>query len=128
MSRVVLLGAGFSRNWDGWLANEIKAKRCARLHGDAELGNLLTESSDNFENALSRVQVEHKSQRSTASKAKLNRLQSAILNVFGHMNQAFAEIASMEFLHRCTISDSGVSRGIRCHCFVEPRPSIGTSI
>jgi hypothetical protein len=97
MSRVALLGAGFSRNWDGWLASEIKGKLCARLHGDVELGNLLAQSSDNFEDALSRVQGEHKSQRSPTSKAKLDRLQSAILNVFGHMNRAFAEMPSMEF-------------------------------
>jgi hypothetical protein len=97
MSRVALLGAGFSRNWDGWLANEIKAKLCARLHGDAELGNLLTQSPDNFEDVLSRVQNEFKSQQSAASKARLDRLQNAILDVFGHMNQAFAELQTMEF-------------------------------
>jgi len=96
VSRVALLGAGFSRNWDGWLANELKGKLCARLHGDAELGTLLTQS-DNFEEALSRVQGEFKTQQSAVSRAKLDRLQKAILDVFGHMNRAFAKMPSMEF-------------------------------
>src|ERR1700676_4623469 len=96
MSRIALLGAGFSRNWDGGLANEIKAKLVARLHGDADIGNLLAQSN-NFEEVLSRIQTEYKSQQSPASKAKLDKLQGAILDVFGHMNQAFAKMPSMEF-------------------------------
>ncbi len=96
MSRVALLGAGFSRNWDGWLAHEIKGKLRARLHADPELGRLLNESPS-FEEALSRVQREYKAQQSASSKAKLDRLQQAILDVFGRMNHAFAQMPSMEF-------------------------------
>jgi hypothetical protein len=106
MSRVALLGAGFSRNWDGWLAHEMKGKLCARLHADPELGRLLNEAPS-FEEALSRVQREYKQQPSASNKAKLDRLQQAILDVFGRMNQAFAQMLTMEFSNDAAFSIQG---------------------
>lgn len=53
MNHVLLLGAGFSRNWNGWLASEIMDDLLGRLGDDAELGNLLRRIG-NFEEALSR--------------------------------------------------------------------------
>src|ERR1017187_8187892 len=90
----LLIGAGFSRNWDGWLATEIMGKLRAKLHGDAELVSILDRSAG-FEDAFARVQIA--SGQSPRAQAQLSRLQAAILDTFGHMNQAFADMPSLEF-------------------------------
>jgi len=96
VNHVLLLGAGFSRNWKGWLATEIMEDLLGRLSENAELSNLLRRVSS-FEEALSQVQTEYKSQQSAAAKGRLDRLQGAILDTFGEMNRAFAGMPSMEF-------------------------------
>lgn len=96
MNYVLLLGAGFSRNWNGWLAEEIMGDVLGRVANDQELVALLNRVG-NFEDALSHAQIRHKNERSPASKAFLDRLQGAILATFGAMNQAFSEMPSMEF-------------------------------
>lgn len=106
MSHILLLGAGFSRNWGGLLANEIFDCLVGQdeVSQDAYLKTVLWNHRiiGGFENALAEVQV-----ASATDPAKfgpsLRRLQVAVISVFGRMNQAFFDTPGMEFqqhLHR----------------------------
>jgi hypothetical protein len=96
MARLLLLGAGFSRNWNGWLADEVRGKLLARLASDAELHRIVS-SCANFEDALTAVQQEFKRSGSPQSKAALDRMQAAVIATFRAMNESFAKRPSMEF-------------------------------
>lgn len=96
MNFVLLVGAGFSHNWNGWLAEEIMGDVLGRVADDQELSTLLNQTG-NFEDALSEVQAQYRNQGSPAAKVKLDRLQEAILDAFRAMNQAFADLPGMEF-------------------------------
>ena len=103
MSHVLLLGAGFSRNWGGWLASEVLEDLLTRVTDDDELSELL-QTAGSFEDALSQVQEEYKSRPSdAATKDRLDRLQEAILNSFGAINQALAA-KSMDFSNQMEFS------------------------
>jgi hypothetical protein len=102
-NHVLLLGAGFSRNWKGYLAAEIMGDLLGRLAENPHLSKLLRDSG-NFEDALSRVQSEYKSRQSKESKDSLDQLQEAILDVFGDMNRVFAAMPSMEFSNQLEFS------------------------
>ncbi len=57
LTHLLLLGAGFSRNWGGWLASEAfeYLLGCREVIGDAQLRELLwkhQEYGDGFEGAL----------------------------------------------------------------------------
>lgn len=64
MNHLLLLGAGFSRNWGGWLANEVfeYLLGCEQIQQDDYLKTLLWKSRNTggFEKALSEVQANHK--------------------------------------------------------------------
>lgn len=55
--RVLLLGAGFSRNWGGWLASEVMGELCGRLADDGYLLQLLRKTP-NFETVYGQVRQE----------------------------------------------------------------------
>lgn len=62
MKHLLLLGAGFSRNWGGWLASEAfeYLLGCPEVLREAHLRDLLwkhQESSDGFEGALEELQT-----------------------------------------------------------------------
>lgn len=96
MARILLLGAGFSRNWNGWLADEIRGKLLARLADDAELHRLVS-NTQNFEDAISGVQQEFTRSENQATKAILDRMQTAVMATFRAMNESFAKRPGMEF-------------------------------
>ena len=54
MNCILLLGAGFSRNWGGRLATEVRAELQSVLHADQYLARLVQQRD--FETALSIVQ------------------------------------------------------------------------
>jgi len=100
MKHVLLLGAGFSRNWGGLLANEvfdylISQKEVAQ---DEYLMGLLWnhKTTGGFENALAEVQVAFDTDPAKYD-LSLRRLQNAVLKVFEQMNQAFFDAPGMEF-------------------------------
>jgi SIR2-like protein len=103
MNHVLLIGAGFSRNWNGWLANEIIDDLLGRLTDHQDLSDLLRKT-DNFEEALSQIQIEFKSHPNSETVSRLNHFQTAILDSFGAMNQAFASIHSIEFSDKIEFS------------------------
>jgi len=51
MKHILLLGAGFSRNWDGWLSNELIGDLLTRISDDKELASFL-QKAKNFEEVL----------------------------------------------------------------------------
>lgn len=96
MNTVLLLGAGFSRNWDGWLAAEIMGGLFDRLRDNNELSQVLVQAG-NFEDALSNVQAQFNADRSERNSALLKQLQLAICATFNEMNLVFANKLTMEF-------------------------------
>src|SRR5438874_4012487 len=96
MPRLLLLGAGFSRNWNGWLADEVMGKILARLAADEEL-HLLLSRSTNFEDAISQVQQQFRSSPTPANKSRLDRMQAAVMATFRSMNESFAGRPGIEF-------------------------------
>ena len=94
--RVLLLGAGFSRNWGGWLASEVMGELCGRLSDDAYLLQLVRKKS-NFEVVYGQVRQE--AARNSESKERLRRLDSAIRSIFQEMNTVFATGIQFEFGH-----------------------------
>jgi hypothetical protein len=93
MTHVLLTGAGFSRNWGGWLASEAfeYLLGCTKL--DSDLRTLLWKSKGaggGFEDALADLQVEYTRAPVPATKKRLDTLQSALAGMFNAMNNAFA--------------------------------------
>jgi hypothetical protein len=58
-NHVLLLGAGFSRNWGAPLSAEVADSLLQEVGDDAQLQSLLKQHSKNFENALSEVQRQY---------------------------------------------------------------------
>ena len=88
---ILLLAAGFSKNWNGPLANEVTQHLMSRLQDDASLRDLLHEK--NFDDALFQLQMEFllldKRKINTVMEARLIAFQSALSDVFDRMNQQF---------------------------------------
>lgn len=89
---IVLLGAGFSRNWGGWLASEAFEYLLGCPELDESIRNLLWKHKKigGFESALSEIQEE--SRGTGQSSHRLTMLQSAIQNMFADMNAAYEKI------------------------------------
>jgi SIR2-like domain len=99
MKYILLLGAGFSRNWGGLLSNEVFEFLIGQkeIAGNSDLKNLLWKHSANgdFENALAEIQTI--STTNPANHYNFQLLQTAVSNVFERMNKAFFDIANLEF-------------------------------
>jgi len=95
VTHVLLTGAGFSRNWGGWLANEAFEYLIGSPEIDDHLRHLLwTHKSrgDGFEGALAELQQEYNRSKSDHSKKRLDDLQAAIVGMFNEMNKAFGTV------------------------------------
>lgn len=92
---VLLLGAGFSRNWGGWLASEIIGELCGRLRSAPDIVRLLLRKR-NFEDVLSQLQQEARVGDQQANRG-LAHLEQAVLDTFTDMNTAFAKLGGLEF-------------------------------
>jgi hypothetical protein len=96
--RIALLGAGFTRNWGGWLASELVGELCGRVENDTELRKRLKQTR-NFERVLGELRQE--ANRGPTQERRFQRLQQAVLLTFEEMNQVLAA-KHFEF----TVSDS----------------------
>ena len=86
---ILLLGAGFSRNWGGWLASEA----FEYLLGCPEVDQALLwkhKRRGGFEAALAELQDEHTRSAAKAPDERLRNLQAAVLRMFADMDKAFA--------------------------------------
>jgi hypothetical protein len=87
MPNYLLLGAGFSRNWGGWLANEVRSDLAMRLEAHPYLAELLNRHR-NFEDALRQIQTEFVTSRNTNLAAeRLCTFQYALTATFDEMNR-----------------------------------------
>ncbi|MBK6297183.1 MAG: hypothetical protein IPF48_03905 [Sphingomonadales bacterium] len=95
MTPYLLLGAGFSRNWGGWLASEVFEYLLGRpeVVDNEELRRILWDSQrkGGFEYALEALQARQKTGDHNAS-ACLEALQAAVVRMFNDMNEGFNSI------------------------------------
>src|SRR5580693_6407083 len=92
MPHYLLTGAGFSRNWGGWLANEAFEYLIGAQEINDNLRHLLwTHKSrgGGFEDALAELQQAYTHSRNDRTKKSLEDLQAAIVGMFNYMNLAF---------------------------------------
>lgn len=88
-SHYLLLGAGFSRNWGGWLANEAFEYLLSHSFSAEVRRTLIDHRTEGFEGALTVLQENW--QRSAEAKKQVVEFQQAVAAMFDHMNLAFLE-------------------------------------
>ncbi|WP_077033410.1 SIR2 family protein [Pelomonas sp. KK5] len=100
MSHLLLLGAGFSRNWGGWLANEAfeYLLGCPEIIGNAQARQMLWkhQGQGGFEAALAEVQREYVLHAHELLPA-LQALQGAVKSMFRDMNRGFNGLDMLNF-------------------------------
>ena len=95
MNRILLLGAGFSRNWGGRLASEVRSDLQTALHDNHRLSMLLQQRD--FESVLGLLQGEYDREPNPENQQLLGAMQGAVSDIFGRMNRSFMARPSMEF-------------------------------
>jgi hypothetical protein len=100
MSHLLLLGAGFSRNWGGWLASEAfeYLLGCPEICASEDLRRLLWrhQATGGFENALAELQGANRNDPANNG-PRLQALQNAVERMFADMNRGFFGLAEFEF-------------------------------
>jgi len=99
MPHYLLTGAGFSRNWGGWLANEAFEYLLGASEIDRYLRNVLWGAKlrgEGFEGALSMVQGAYASSKSAETKERLDRFTQAVIGMFNAMQTAFNKLDPRE--------------------------------
>lgn len=96
---IALLGAGFSRSWGGWLAQEIVGELLGRLVSEPKLYGKLRQT-ENFELLFWDVREGARIHPLPERVAAAAKLEEAILEVFAEMNRAFALLPGLEFIDR----------------------------
>jgi hypothetical protein len=92
---VLLTGAGFSRNWGGWLGTEAFEYLLGCPEIDEHLRHLLWKNKSRgggFEDALAELQVENSRGAGESVRKQLDDLQAAIVGMFNAMDHAFAGV------------------------------------
>lgn len=96
---LLLLGAGFSRNWGGWLASEAFTYLlgCPEINASEELKTLLWESQQQggFEQALA-ILKERATNEAGGFGEQLAALNRAVAAMFGVMNNGFRRLINFE--------------------------------
>jgi hypothetical protein len=95
VTHVLLTGAGFSRNWGGWLANEAFEYLLGCPEIDDHIRHLLwthKKKGGGFEDALAELQLEYNRTKDDRIKKRLDALQAAVVGMFNEMNNAFVGI------------------------------------
>src|SRR6266566_215451 len=105
MRHILLLGAGFSRNWGGWLASEAFEYLLGCPQVDKGIRELLWRyrRQGGFEDALAHLQTEFTQKPNESTAQNLAKLEGAIQKMFTDMDEAFAGI-DFEFQKRMAIS------------------------
>lgn len=100
-NQLLLLGAGFSRNWGGWLSDDVFEYIISsdEVEADLDLRAVVWRHQDaGFESALEEVQQDATTDPTSNSKRdRLNALQAVILRMFGEMNGVFFNQVEFEF-------------------------------
>jgi len=100
-NKILLLGAGFSKNWDGWLAKEFYGDLLNRKQIEAsfELTHLLRDhkTKGGFESVLEYLQRQCELSYSAKSKEMLDQFQAAVLETLADMNKGFVNQGAFQF-------------------------------
>lgn len=98
---ILLLGAGFTKNWNGPLARDVFnwLLSAPEVQADGELKQLLFQhqTSGGFENALAQMQANYLASPSAENRTRLDRFQAAINKVFADLDAGLAKIVDWEF-------------------------------
>lgn len=98
MTRVLLTGAGFSKNWGGLVASEFFSRLLKENLGDRARELLFKyRRMGGFELAISLLQAAHKQELSAETKKRLDDLSSAVVGIFNSMNNYFLYLPQFEF-------------------------------
>jgi hypothetical protein len=92
---LLLTGAGFSRNWGGWLAKEIEGDLLGRLTGNPDLRHRV-QSGDGFESIWEETELESRAGDPDAVR-RYQELQRAVYESFRAMNLALASRTDFNF-------------------------------
>lgn len=95
MPHYLLIGAGFSRNWGGWLANEVFEYLLGAPEVDDRLRGILWDAKlrgKGFEGALAVAQAAYAAEKGPEAKKALDRLTRAIIGMFASMQNGFESI------------------------------------
>ena len=120
--QILLLGAGFSRNWGGWLASEAFEYLLGCPQVDSDIRRLLWryQRKGGFEDALTQLQDEFARKQAAHPEQRLTKLQDAIQQMFADMDKAFAEIRDFEpqkhieyMMASCLVRFDAFSRSIK---------------
>ena len=106
MPHILLLGAGFSRNWGGWLADEAFEYLLGAPQIDDGLRTLLWryKGKGGFEAALGELQTETVQHFTVPLLDHVQRLDEAIRGMFEEMDKAFATIRDFDFQNSLALS------------------------
>jgi hypothetical protein len=92
MTHVLLTGAGFSRNWGGWLATEAFEYLLGAPEINDQLRSLLWQDNiagNGFEDTLARLQEANDKTPTTVTAALLDALMAALVGMFNKMGLSF---------------------------------------
>ena len=95
MPHYLLIGAGFSRNWGGWLANEVFEYLLGAPEVDDRLRTILWDAKlrgEGFESALAVAQAAYAAEKGPDAKDALDRLTQAVIRMYASMQNGFANI------------------------------------
>jgi hypothetical protein len=94
VAAILLTGAGFSRNWGGWLASEAFEYVIGRQEVGATLRSRLWKDKwegRGFEETLGELQAQFKSHRRLADGEMLTQFMTALMAMYREMNTAFTQ-------------------------------------
>lgn len=94
MQHLLLTGAGFSRNWGGWLASEAFEYLLGAPELNDHLRSLLWQTKrfeGGFEDTLANLQNAFVSDPTAENQSHLNAMTAAVLGMFDAMNASFAK-------------------------------------
>ena len=106
MNFLLLTGAGFTRNWGGWLGSEVfeYLLGCPEVLEDQGLRTLLWQFADKgFEYALSKLQIEYRSRHTHENTMRLDSMEQAISRMFNDLNASIRDSVLMFPQHRDTM-------------------------
>lgn len=91
MANILLLGAGFTRNWGGWLGQEVFEYLLGRPEIDAPIRKLLFDHRrlSGYEGALGVLQEEHFRH---GSRVQLDKFEAALAAAFVDMEKGFTTV------------------------------------
>lgn len=105
MKTALLIGAGFSKNWEGWLAKEAFEflLGCKEIQNDRQLLNMLWQfQNDGFESVLAALHKENEFFPDERVKNQLETFQRAVSEMFDEMNDGFSHITDWDYNQNLT--------------------------